>query len=320
MQAAVLHEFGKPPRFQPFPEPTVEANEVLVHVSAAALNPSTRLFASGKHYASPAELPVICGVEGLGRLDDGARVFFGGPKPPYGSMCERTCVPRAFCWQVPEALEDVTAASLPNPGLSSWLPLITTGGLSPGETVLILGATGVAGRLAIQIAKHLGAGKVVAAGRNDALLAKLPKLGADSVIDLKLADPELIESFSQAGGAAGFGVVLDYVWGHPVEVLLAAMRRKGLPAPRTGTRLIQIGDNAGAAISLPAQALRSAGLTLTGSGVMPPMNVLSAAFQELMDLAAKGKIQIETEAVPLADVEKAWARGDTGGRRIVIVT
>ena len=319
MQAAVLYEFGKAPRFQPFPEPTVSDDEVLVHVRAAALNPSTRLLASGKHYASQSELPVICGVEGVGRLDDGTRVFFGAPRAPYGSMCERTCAPRAFCWQVPEDLDDVIAASLPNPGLSSWLPLITSGRLVPGETVLILGATGVAGRLAIQIAKHLGASKVVAAGRNNALLAKLPNLGADSVIDLKLNSTELIESFSSAGGAGGFDVVLDYLWGHPAEALISAMRRKGFPLSRGGTRLIQIGDIAGATISLPAQALRSAGLTITGSGVMPPMNILSAAFQQLMDLAANGKIQIEAEPVPLADIEKAWIRGDTDGRRVVIV-
>lgn len=319
MQAAVLYEYGKPPRFQSFPDPTVSDDEVLVHVSAAALNPSTRVLASGKHYASPSELPVVCGVEGVGRLDDGRRVFFGVLRPPYGSMCERTCASRAFCWQVPEGLDDVIAASLPNPGLSSWLPLITTGRLSPGETVLILGATGVAGRLAIQIAKHLGAGKVVAAGRNDVLLRQLPSLGADCVIDLKLADTELIESFSSAGGSAGFDVVLDFLWGHPAEALITAMRRKGFPASRAGTRLIQIGDAAGAVISLPAQALRSSGLTITGSGSMPPMNVLSAAFQKLMNLAASGGIQIEAEPVPLADIEKAWIGGDKDGRRLVIV-
>jgi NADPH:quinone reductase-like Zn-dependent oxidoreductase len=319
MNAAVLRNFGQPPRFESFAEPAPSGDEVLVHVTAAALNPSTRLLASGRHYASPQQLPVVCGVEGVGRRDDGTRVFFGVRRPPNGSMCQRTVVPRSFCWPVPDGVDDVVAAALPNPGLSSWLPLITSARLAAGESVLILGATGVAGQLAIQIAKHLGAARVVAAGRNEDILAELPELGADATIRLGLADVDVAEAFSQAGGAAGFDVVLDFLWGHPTEVFLAAVTRRGFPSAQSGTRLVQIGESAGSVISLSAMALRSAAITITGSGVMPPLSVLSNAFEQLMNLAARGQLHIKVEPVQLADIEHAWTRTDVHGRRLVMI-
>jgi NADPH2:quinone reductase len=319
MNAAVLHTFGQPPRFESFAEPTPGDGEVLVHVSAAALNPSTRLLASGRHYASQQQLPSVCGVEGVGHLDDGTRVFFGVWRAPNGSMCQRTVAPRSFCWPVPDGVSDVIAAALPNPSLSSWLPLITVARLSRGENVLILGATGVAGRLAIQVAKHLGARRVVAAGRNQDILSVLNKLAADAVIGLNQADDALAEAFSQEADVASFDVVLDFLWGHPVEVLLTAMTRKGFPSARAGTRLIQIGDSAGPVISLPAMALRSSAITITGSGTMPPLSVLSETFAQLFVLAAYDQLHIDVEAVPLADIERVWTRGDLDGRRVVIV-
>ena len=319
MKAAVVRRFGETPRCESFDEPVLNNEEVLVRVAAAALNPSTKLMASGQHYAGPQQLPAVCGVEGVGRLDDGTRVFFGVRRPPNGSMCDRTAVPRGFFWRVPEGVRDAVAAALPNPGLSSWLPLVTTARLAAGETILVLGATGVAGQLAVQIAKHLGAGRVVAAGRNESVLQRLRQLGADSVISLAVPDEELEKAFAQEARNGGFGVVLDYLWGHPTEVLLAAMTRKGFPTESSGTRLIQIGESAGPVISLPAQALRSSGVMITGSGGIPNMELLSSALQQLMDLAAGNRIHIEVEAIPLDDIETAWTRTDSHGRRIVIV-
>ncbi len=320
MNAAVLHNFGQPPRFESFAEPAPSGDEVLVHVTAAALNPSTRLLASGQHYASPQQLPVVCGVEGVGRLDDGSRVFFGVRRPPNGSMCQRTAVPGLFCWPVPDGVDDVVAAALPNPGLSSWLPLITSARLAAGESVLILGATGVAGQLAIQIAKHLGAGRVVAAGRNkDELVnASRPGRRRHHLVSTS-ADGELAEAFSREASIANFDVVLDFLWGHPTEAFLAAATRKGFPSARSGTRLVQIGESAGPVISLSAMALRSAAITIVGSGTMPSLSVLSEAFEQLMNLAARDQIRIDVEPVPLSDVEKAWARTELHGRRLVMI-
>src|SRR5579884_1996457 len=155
MYAAVLHTIGKPPRYEEFPEPVVHDNdaELLVHVHAASLKPVDKQLAGGSHYVSQRQLPSICGSDGVGHLDDGRRVFFGGPRPPYGAMAERTVVPRAFTFALPESLGDETAAALPNPAVSAWLSLTYCARLLRGENVLILGATGVTGKLAVRIAK-----------------------------------------------------------------------------------------------------------------------------------------------------------------------
>ena len=166
MKAAVLHQLGETPCCEDFPAPVPGEGEVLVQVRAAAIHPSTRAVAAGSHYARPRALPAGCGLDGVGVLPDGTRVFFGGPRAPHGSMAERAVVARARCWPVPAGVDDATAAALPNPAMSSWLPLVFRAKLLPGETVLVLGATGTAGRLAVRIAKLLGAERVIAAGRS----------------------------------------------------------------------------------------------------------------------------------------------------------
>ena len=157
MKAAVLYATGRPPRCDDFPEPTVGEGEVIVDVLAASLKPVDRQMASGAHYASSQQLPRICGIDGLGRLDSGQRVFFGGTRAPYGAMAQRTVVRKAFAFPVPDSLSDELAAALPNPGVSAWLSLAYRAKLAAGDNVLILGATGVTGKLAIRIAKLLGA-------------------------------------------------------------------------------------------------------------------------------------------------------------------
>ena len=317
MHAAVLHTLGKPPRFESFPDPVAEPDEAIVHVRAASLKPIDRLMASGGHYASPREFPVVCGVDGIGVLDDGTRVFFGGPRRPYGAMAERTVVARSRCWPVPESLDDATAAALLNPALSSWLPLVWRAQLAAGETVLILGATGIAGKLAVRVAKLLGAGRVVAAGRNEQALSTLGGLGADAVIHLDASDQEVTQAFAREAGNKGYDVIVDYLWGHPTELLLAALTRAEFSMKAAGPRLIPIGESAGPAISLPAAALRSAGLAILGGG-FPPMNILLDAYNQAMAHAASGEPRIETERVPLEDVEKAWQRPAHGPRLVLI--
>ncbi|HUI41361.1 MAG TPA: zinc-binding alcohol dehydrogenase family protein [Terriglobia bacterium] len=322
MNAAVLRALGQAPHFEEFPEPTPGEREALVHVTAAALKPVDRQMAAGTHYASPRQLPAVCGTDGVGRLDDGRRVLFGGARPPYGAMAERTVAPRAFCWPVPDGVDDVTAAALVNPGLSAWLSLTSRAGLQAGQTVLILGATGVTGRLAIQISKQLGAARVVAAGRNPQSLASLPALGADAVIALDQSDAELSAAFAREAGENGFDVVLDYLWGRPTEALLAALTRPDFkPARSARTRLVQVGESAGPSITLPAAALRSSGLEIVGagSGAIPPLDVLQDGFRLLMEGAACGELSIDTARVPLAQVESAWEIENPQRRRLVII-
>src|ERR1700677_2700557 len=150
MNAAVLHSLGNPPKFESFPDPAAGDGEVIVEVRAAALKSVDKQMATGSHYASPRQLPVVCGTDGLGQLAGGARVFFGGPRRPYGAMAQRTVVRRVQCFPVPDAVDDHTAAAIPNPGVSAWLSLKHRAKLAPGETVLILGATGVTGKVAVQ--------------------------------------------------------------------------------------------------------------------------------------------------------------------------
>ncbi|MFE7636237.1 zinc-binding alcohol dehydrogenase family protein [Kitasatospora xanthocidica] len=318
MDAAVLHTLGKPPRFERFPEPTAGEGEVLVQVLAAALNPSTKAVAGGGHFASSDNLPAVVGLDGVGRLEDGSRVFFGGARKPYGSMAQLTVARAPFTWPVPDGVDDLTAAALPNPALSSWIPLEHAAKLQPGETVLVLGATGAAGKLAIQIAKHLGAGRVVAAGRNQEVLDTLGEYGADATVPLNGTQEEMAEAFAAAAGDTGYDVILDYLWGKPTEALLTAMTRKDFHLKSSGPRLVQIGESAGATIELSAGTIRSAGLTIVGGGFPPPQAFLDM-FNRLMAGAAAGEIRIDTRAVPLAEIEQAWQAEDTGHKRLVIV-
>jgi len=318
MKAAVLRELAKPPRFEEFAEPTAGKDEAMVRVRAASLKAIDRQLASGSHYASPRELPVICGTDGVGELEDGSRVFFGGPRRPYGAMAERTVVPRAFCFPVPAEVDDDTAAALPNPGVSAWLSLKYRAKLAAGETALILGATGVTGQLALQIAKLLGAKRVIGAGRNERALGKLRELGADATIQLNQPGDSLKDAFAREAGDAGFDVIIDYVWGRPTETLLAAITKPEFAVVTKETRLVQVGESAGATIALPAAVLRSTALTILGTAGIPPREVLADAMQQVMTRAARGELRIDTERIALADIESAWVRPESG-RRIVVI-
>src|SRR6266478_846915 len=320
MKAAVLRALGKPPHFEEFPDPKPSQGEVIVHVKAASLKNIDKMMARGSHYDSHTKLPVVCGTDGVGILDDGTRVFCGGCRPPYGMIAERTVVSRTWCLAIPDGVDDVTAAALPNPALSSWLSLVWRAQLKRGETALILGATGVAGKLAVQIAKHLGAGRVVAAGRNEQVLRTLNDLGADATIHLDQPDKELAEAFIRELGHKPFDVIIDYLWGHPTEVLLDALTGHDVKAGASRIRLVEIGEMAGPTIALPAAALRSSGLELYGSGGGSIPH--SANFDDLPQvwaLAASGKLSVDTEKAPLADVETAWRREDLPGRRLVVI-
>jgi len=318
MNAAVLHALGEVPRQEQFPDPSPRENEVVVHVHAASLKPIDKQLASGSHYASPRELPFVCGSDGVGHRSDGKRVFFGGPRPPYGAMAQRTVVNETFCFPVPEDLDDETAAALPNPGVSAWLSLAFRAKLTPGENVLILGATGVTGKLAVKIAKLLGARRVVAAGRNQQVLSTLTEHGADATIRLDAPQEELHEAFSREAADSGFQVVIDYVWGSPIEVFLSSLTRKEFAVIKSEIRLVQVGESAGSTISLRAAALRSTPLTIMGTAGIPPREILVESFRQVMGHAAKGDIHIDTERVPLGQIENAWQR-DQPGRRLVII-
>ena len=313
MNAAVVNVLGQPPRYQTFPEPEADDGEVIIQVRAAGLHPIVKALASGSHYAGKGEVPAVPGVDGVGALSNGSRVYFTFPRKPWGSMCERTVAPSSKCLPLPDGLDDLQAAAIANPGMSAWLSLKERAGVVAGETVLVSGATGVAGHLAIQVAKHLGASRVIAAGRNiEALAAE----DVDSIIALDQPEDAVRDAFAAEAGK-GIDVVIDYLWGRPTELLLEALAKGFSPGGARPTRLVEVGESAGKTITLPGSTLRSIDLKLMGSGFgSVPLDRVLDAIPTLFSLAAAGTLRVATEPVPLADVEAAWSRVEKG-RRIV---
>jgi NADPH:quinone reductase-like Zn-dependent oxidoreductase len=315
MKAAIVLGPGQKPIYGDFAEPNPAPGENRVRVTAAALSPHTKSRASGEHYsASHQSFPFVAGVDGVGRLDNGRRIYFIMPRAPYGAMAEETVVPSTQCLPVPDGLDDVTAAAIANPGMSSWAAYRERAKLKPGETVLINGGTGSAGRLAVQIAKHLGAARVIATGRNPEALCAVAALGADVTIPLVEDETALEESFREQF-AQGVDVVIDYLWGKSAERLLMV----GANAAPAGVpiRFVQIGSVGGPNITLPSAVLRSSAVELMGSGVgSVPTDRFINAVGELLQAALPSGFKIAVEPVPLAQVAQAWARDDSG-RRIV---
>lgn len=319
MYAAVLRQFGAAPVYEQFEDPTPAEGESLIEVRAAALNRVDRARASGGHYTSGDQLPVITGTDGVGTTASGERVWFALPRAPFGGMAQKTVVSSWAQAPLPPNISDAEGAALINPGMAALLPLQWRGNLAEGETVLVLGATGVTGRLAVQLAKQLGAGRVVAAGRNPASLEALRELGADETVQLDQPREALVEAFAAAGGKTGYQVIVDYVWGPATEALLASLVVGEFRESSTETRLVQVGDAGSDTIALPAEVLRSSPVTLVGSGGFAPPQVRGQAYGTLVGLAASGKLRVAVEEVPLSDVEAAWNRGDRDGKRIVLI-
>ena len=314
MKAAIVTAYGSAPTYGNFPDPVAGARERHVRVGAAALSQITRGHAAGVHYSSvPATFPFVPGIDGVGRLDDGRRVYFVMPRPPLGSMAEQVVVAERQCVPLPDTLDDVTAAAIANPGMSSWGALIERARLRPGETVLVNGATGISGRLAVQIAKHLGAARVIATGRNPAALDSLRALGADVTIPLTAGDTALDAQFGQVF-AEGVDVVLDYLWGDSARALLVAGATAGADA--VPIRFVQIGSVSGAEIDLPSALLRASAIELMGSGIGSiAFERLIASIAGVFDAVGPADLQIATRTVPLADIEHVWR--DEGAERIV---
>jgi len=313
MHAAVVKVLGQTPTYESFPDPIAEQDEVLIKVRAAGLHPIVKALATGTHYAATNQVPMIPGIDGVGTLPDGSRVYFGFARNPFGTMSELTVAPRARFLPVPDALSDVLAAAIANPGMSAWMSLKVRAAMAAGETVLIMGATGVAGQLAIQVARHLGAKRVIGAGRNvDAIVSS----DLDAVISLAQPEDAIRDALLQEAGQ-GIDVVIDYLWGRPTELVLEALAKGFKPSATRPTRLVEVGESAGKTITLPAAVLRSIDLKLLGSGFgAAPLDQILAAIPGLFTLAASGALKIAVEPVPLADVASAWNRVEKG-RRIV---
>src|SRR5580700_6926827 len=186
MKAAVVTAPGKTPVYSDFDLPVAKAGEELISVRASALSNLTKSRASGAHYSSSGIFPAVAGTDGVGRTQDGRRVYFAMPEAPFGSLAEFCPINARRCVDIPDGLDDITAAAIANPGMSAWAGLVERAHLLAGETVLVNGATGTAGRVAVQLARHLGAARVIATGRNLQELEELKQLGADDTIAFAL--------------------------------------------------------------------------------------------------------------------------------------
>jgi NADPH:quinone reductase-like Zn-dependent oxidoreductase len=308
MKAALVTGPGIVPACAEFPTPPARPGLDRIAVSAAAISHVTRARAAGGHYSSSADFPFIAGVDGVGRREDGSRVYFAMPEAPLGSMAEVTLVRGDQIVPLPDGLDDATAAAIAIPGASSWVAFTERAKLERGQTVLINGATGAAGSLAVKIARHLGAARIIATGRNEAVLATL---GADAT--LPLAAPDLARRAAEHF-AAGVDIVIDYLWGESAEQLLIAAAKAS--PDHHAVRYIEIGSASGGEITLPSPVLRSTAITLMGSGLGSiPLPRFIARAGEMIAAATAAGLTLSTRAVPLADIATAWA--DDGTRTVI---
>jgi NADPH:quinone reductase-like Zn-dependent oxidoreductase len=325
MNAAVVQSFDAPPVYTTFadPVPNPEAGEVLVNVTAAALHRIVKSLANGTHYGSTGILPFVPGVDGVGRLQNaqgqlpaGTRVFFGAARPPFGTFAQQSLAVGSMLIPLPDALDDATAAAIANPAMSSAVALMRAK-FQSGESVLILGATGVAGQLAVQIAKSRGARRIIALGRNPQSLAGLSALGADATISLDQDHDTLIAALRQEITTHGVDIVLDYLWGPPAEALLSAISQKGLDHAAPRIRYVQIGSSAGASISLNAATLRSSGLELLGSGFgSASLDQIRQAVADFFATIAINPVEFTYKTAPLSEVTTLWNTDDKGVRLV----
>ena len=321
MKAAVVTEFGRSPRYTDVPAPTPVGDQLVGRVAAASVKNLDRGLVAGTHYGSAALTPpFVAGIDGVVELPDG-RLVFSSAVSPHGMMAEQTVVDPKQAVTLPSGFDPVLAAAIPNPGLSAWFSLEYAAQLLAGQSVLILGATGVTGSVAAQLAKStFGAGRVIVAGRNGERLQKLCDAGADGSVQL---GDDFGRQIAALHDEQPFDAVLDYVWGPAAEQVLDALGNTGLGSGYHRTRFVQIGSMAGATITLPAAVLRSAGVELVGVGIgSVPAEAQARATSELLPQlfasVASGALTIDVDARPLSEVEAVWSAPAAAGTRVVL--
>ena len=318
---AAIYIPGETPKYGDFAEPVVQNdNQLLITVKAAAVKNLDKGIVSGRHYSSDTNAqPKVAGIDGAGELADGTRVYGFGI---IGMIAEKALIDKSRMVKLPANLNYVTAAALPNAVMGAGAAICYRAILKQNEVVLINGATGVTGMVAVQIAKHYGAKKVIVTGRNQESLNKLLHLGADEIISLKQEDEEILKQLKEIHSSTPIDVVIDYLWGHPAELILAALQGTGGLTHKV--RFVTVGGMAGDKIQLSSGTLRSSDIEISGSGLGSlPGDAMQKLFTEMvpemLQLAADGKLKIDTETADLKDVETAWNKELPSGKRLVIV-
>jgi len=311
MKAAVVTSFDQPPRYADFADPVADGRGAMqLEVLAAPVHHLTMARATGRHYSSRATLPLVPGVDGVGRDPDGKLRYFVLDDTPFGSFAERTVIDPKRSLVLPRGCDPVTIAAAMNPAMAAWLALRRRVPFRKKQQVLILGATGNAGTMAVQIARLLGASRIIAAGRNEQRLQPLPALGATDVVPLD--DPRIGEL------AREVDVVLDFVWGEVGARILDRVVRSRADRTRVLT-WIQIGAMAGSTAPIPADLLRATRLQIVGSGIgSVPGRAIVAELPALAREIARGRLRIDARAIPLHEVERAWREAAASPERIVL--
>jgi len=322
MKAAVMYQKGSMPQYVDFPEPiTGNDDEIIVRVKAAAIKHLDKGRANGTHYSSEAPKTEgrIVGGDGVCLLDDGSRVYAMGVS---GMAAEKAVIDKDRIVKIPDDLDDATAAALPNAVIGSAMGLRFKADIQPGDVVLINGATSFTGSVAVQIAKHYGAKKVIVTGRNPDSLTDLLTLGADEIISILQDDNQFTAQFKAIHAQTPIDVIIDYLWGHTAELILTCLKGDGSFTNRV--RYVSIGAMSGDLIQLSAANLRSVNLQLSGSGLGAwSKQQVGLFFSEIMPemykLAAAGKLKVGTVEVKLEDIAELWAMDVLGGKRLVVV-
>lgn len=314
INAALVESFGEPPRLRSIPAPQADARHEVAEVLAVGVHPVTRGMATGLHYANAAAaLPLIPGMDGVVRRSDGSLAYVVGIRT--GTLAERILIDPRWALTLPADADPAIVAATMNPAMSSWVALRGRVPFSPGQSILVLGATGNAGSMAVSVADHLGAGRVVAAGRNRDRLDWLRSHGASETVALTDDADETSAELAHVAGQVD--IALDYVWGAPAELAMRAI----LDARVDHAQLldwVHIGDTAGPTIAIDGDALRSNALRISGSG-FGSSNMEPAALQGLADAVASGALAVTPRIAPLADIEKEWLLDDAPGERLVLV-
>lgn len=308
MRAALVSEIGRPPAPGETTEPEGGSGRALLEVLAATVNPIDLAIATGSFHTGAPKTPYTPGKDGVGRvieaegLASGSRVYFttpGGLGGTEGAMAERAACAEEELFPVPDGIDAELAACFGIAGLAAWLPLEWRAKLEEGETVLVLGASGALGTIAVQAAKLLGAGRVVAAARDRDGLERARRLGADATVDLSRGG-DLAAAFREAAEGE-IDVTVDPLWGPPAVAAAEASARFG--------RLVQIGQSAGAEATIASGSIRGKMLSILGhTSQAAPREVRAAAYARMVEHAATGRLTMEHESYPLERVGEMWER------------
>jgi NADPH:quinone reductase len=310
MRAAVIRRSGGTPVVDQFADPQPGQGLAVGTLVAAALNPLDIAIVNDQIPFRRVQPPYIAGWEAVVQLGDGTRYYLGGPPAPYGTLAELVPVPDPAAFPVPAGLDPGLAAALGVAGLAGWVALDYRAHLQPGETVLILGAGGAAGQLAVQSARILGAGRVVGAARGQAL-GQAAARGADAVVDL--ADDQAIDVSLGAAAPGGYDVIVDFLWG--------GLAPYAIDHANVGARYIQVGSSAGPTSTINAPAFRNKLLTLVGQGIAAASaEVRRSAYAHLMRHAVDGRLTLDLEQTRLDDIGQTWEHLKAGPPRKLVVT